>query len=112
MNSFIGSYEKNQKACNDINTSYGQSGQLEPGDASALRAAGFEQQAQQCERLRQMQQDQRLADQALASRENYQQARAQSAAWSEMGLLERLGHAPLTQDQIAANRERYGVTGK
>jgi DNA-binding transcriptional regulator YbjK len=89
-----------------------QSGQLEPGDASALRAAGFEQQAQQCERLQQMQQDQRLADQALASRENYQQARAQSAAWSEMGLLERLGHAPLTQDQIAANRERYGVTGK
>ena len=46
------------------------SGQLQPGDAGALRAAGLEQQAQQCEALGQMQQDQRLADQALSSREN------------------------------------------
>tara|TARA_B100001057_G_C22183456_1_gene694092 strand:+ start:66 stop:533 length:468 start_codon:yes stop_codon:yes gene_type:complete len=89
-----------------------QSGQLEPGDAGALRAAGFEQQAQQCERLQQLQQDQRLADQALASRQNYEAERQRFANYNEMGLLERLAHAPLTQDQIAANRKRYGVTGK
>ena len=88
------------------------SGQLQPGDAAALRAAGFEQQAQQCERLGQFQQDQRLADQALSSRENYQQAIARSAEWQQMGILERMGHQPLTPEQIAANRRRYGVTGQ
>ena len=87
------------------------SGQLQPGDAAALRAADFEQQAQQCERLGQFQQDQRLADQALSSRENYQQAIARSAEWQQMGILERMGHQPLTPEQIAANRRRYGVTG-
>ena len=88
------------------------SGTLQPGDAGALRAAGFEVQAQQCERLGQAQQDQRIADQALSSRENYQQAMARNAAWGEMGLLQRLGHEPLSAEQIAANRRRYGVTGQ
>ena len=88
------------------------SGQLQPGDAGALRAAGYEQQAQQCERVGQMQQDQRMADQALSSRENYQEAMARSAQWQQMGLLERMGHQPLTPEQIAANRRRYGMTGQ
>ena len=87
------------------------SGQLQPGDAAALRAAGFEQQAQQCERLGQLQQDQRLVDQARVDRENYQQQLARSAEWQQMGILERMGHQPLTPEQIAANRRRYGVTG-
>ena len=85
-----------------------QSGQLQPGDAGVLRAAGYEEQAQYCERLQQRQTDQRLADQALASRKNYEAERQRSANYSEMGLLERLGHAPLTPDQIAENRKRYG----
>ena len=85
------------------------SGQLQPGDAAALRASGLEEQAQYCERLQQIQTDQRLADQALASRQNYEAERKRYANYSEMGLLERLGHAPaLTPDQIAANRRRYG----
>ena len=88
------------------------SGQPQPGDAGALRAAGYEQQAQQCERLGQMQQDQRMADQALSSRENYQKAMARSAVWQQMGILDRMGHQPLTPEQIAANRRRYGVTGQ
>ena len=88
------------------------SGQLQPGDAGALRAAGYEQQAQQCERLGQMQQDQRLVDQALASRQSYEQELKRSAQWKEMGILERMGHQPLTPEQIAANRRRYGVTGQ
>ena len=63
------------------------SGQLQPGDVSVLRAAGYEQQAQECERLGQMQRDQRIADQALSSRENYQQAMACSAQWQTMVFL-------------------------
>ena len=88
------------------------SGQLQAGDAGALRAAGYEQQAQQCERLGQMQQDQRLVDQSLASREHYQQEMQRTAEWQQMGVLERMGHQPLTPEQIAANRRRYGVTGQ
>ncbi len=85
------------------------SGQLQPGDAAALRASGLEEQAQYCERLQQLQTDQRIADQALASRQNYEAERQRYARYSEMGLLERLGRAPaLTPDQIAANRRRYG----
>ena len=81
---------------------------LQPGDAGALRAAGFEEQAQQCERLGAAAQDQRMAEQIARSREVYAQERQRYARYNEMGLLERLGHAPLTPDQIAANRRRYG----
>lgn len=53
-----------------------------------------------------------MADQVLSSRENYQQAMARSAQWSEMGILERLGHEPLTPQQIADNRRRWGIKGR
>ena len=84
------------------------SGQLQPGDAAALRASGLEEQAQQCERLGEMQQSQRIADQTLASRQNYEQERARFAAYNEQGLLARMLNNPLTPDQIAVNRRRYG----
>ena len=87
-------------------------GQLQAGDAGALRAAGYEQQAQQCERLGQMQQDQRLVDQSLASRKNYEQEMARTAEWQQMGVLERMGHQPLSQEQIQAYRRQYGVSGR
>ena len=51
--------------------------------------------------------DQQLVDQTQQSQESYQAAMARSAAWSEAGLFERLGHQPLTPEQIAANRRRY-----
>ena len=89
-----------------------QSGQLQTGDAGALRAAGYEQQARQCERLQQFQQDQRMAEQALDAHENYVHAMVRSAEWQQMGILARKGHEPLTPEQIAANRRRYGVTGQ
>ena len=88
------------------------SGQLQPGDAGALRAAGYEQQAQQCERLGQMQQDQHMADQALSSRENYNEAMARSKAWSEAGILARMGHTPLDPQVIADNRRKWGIKGR
>ena len=86
-------------------------GQLQPGDAGALRAAGFETQAQQCERLGQVQQDQRMADQIVHSRAVYEQAMERTAAWQEMGLLERMTRTQLTPEQIDRNRRRYGISG-
>ena len=58
-----------------------------------------------------MQQDQRVADQALSSRENYEQAMQRTAEWQQMGVLLRMGHEPLIPEQIAANPRRDGVTG-
>ena len=84
-------------------------GQLQPGDAGALRAAGFETHVQQCERLGQAQQDQRMADQISHSRAVYKQDMQRVAEWKEMGLLERMIREPLSPDQIAANRRRYGL---
>ena len=43
------------------------SGQLQPGDAGALGAAWFELQAQQAERLGQLQQDQRMASSVVVA---------------------------------------------
>ena len=88
------------------------SGQLQGSDVPHLRAAGLEYEAQQLEQQVQRQMDQRMADQALSSRENYQQAMARNAQWSEMGVLERMGHAPLTPQQIADNRRRWGIKGR
>ena len=56
--------------------------------------------------------DQRMVDQALSSRENYQQAMARSKAWNESGILARMGHTPFTPDQIAENHKRFGITGR
>ena len=88
------------------------SGQLQPGDASALRAAGFELQAQQAERLQQLQQDQRMADQALSSRENYEQAMQRTAEWQQMGVLARMAHEPMSPQQVQYYRRKYGVRGQ
>ena len=83
-------------------------GQLQPGDAGVLIAA-YESQAQQCERLGQVQQDQRMADQVAYSRAVHKQDMQRVAEWKEMGLLERMIREPLSPDQIAANRLRYGL---
>ena len=88
------------------------SGQLQASDIPHLRAAGLEYEAQQLEQQSQRLMDQRMAAQALSSRENYVQAMARSSQWSEMGILERMGHQPLTPEQIADNRRRYGITGR
>ena len=88
------------------------SNQLQAGDVQHLRSAGLEWEAQELERRVQREMDQRMADQALSSRENYQQAMAKNRAWSEMGILERMGHQPLPPEVIAANRRRWGITGQ
>ena len=88
------------------------SGQLQASDIPHLRAAGLEYEAQQLEQQAQRLMDQRMADQALSSRENYQQAMARNAQWAQMGVLERMGHQPLSPEVIAENRRRWGITGR
>ena len=88
------------------------SGQLQASDIPHQRAAGLEYEAQQLEQQVQRQMDQRMADQALSARENYQQAMARNAQWAQMGVLERMGHQPLTPQEIADDRRRWGITGR
>ena len=53
-----------------------------------------------------------MADQALSSRENYNEAMARSKAWSESGILARMGHTPLDPQVIAENRRKWGIKGR
>lgn len=85
------------------------SNQLQANDVQHLRSAGLEWEAQEIERRVQQHADQRMADQALASQQSYQQEMAKSKAWSEMGILERIGHEPMSPEQIQANRARWGI---
>jgi len=88
------------------------SGQLQGSDIPHLRAAGLEYEAQQLEQQTQRQMDQRMADQALSSRENYNEAMARSKAWSDSGILARMGHTPLDPQVIAENRRKWGIKGR
>ena len=88
------------------------SGQLQASDIPHLRAAGLEYEAVQLEQQSQRLMDQRMADQALSSRENYVQAMARSKAWNESGILARMGHTPLDPQVIAENRRKWGITGR
>lgn len=89
-----------------------QSGQMQASDAQVLRSAGFEQQAQECERLSQLENSKRMDEQIAQSRVVYEQQLQRSAEWSQMSYQERLAQTPLSADQIAANRRLYGVTGE
>ena len=88
------------------------SGQLQASDIPHLRAAGLEYEAQQLEQQTQPLMDQRMADQALSSRQNYQEAMARSKAWSDSGILARMGHTPLDPQVIAENRRKWGIKGR
>ena len=88
------------------------SGQLQGSDVPHLRAAGLEAEAQQLEQRVQQQMDQRMADQALSSRENYEQAMQRTAQWQEMGVLARMAHEPMSPQQDQYYRRKYGVRGQ
>ena len=86
------------------------SGQLQGSDVPHLRAVGLEYEAVQLEQRVQQQMDQRMADQALSSRENYQQAIARSKAWSESGILARMGQASIDPAVAARIRCMWGIS--
>ena len=46
------------------------------------------------------------------SRQVQAQAAERNRQWSEMGLLQRLGHEPLSQQQIQANCRKWGIKGQ
>ena len=73
-------------------------------------APGLEVQAQQCERLRQAQTDQAMADHIAHSRAVYEHEMERTSAWQEMGVLARMAHEPMSPQQIAASRRRYGIS--
>ena len=86
------------------------SAQLQASDIPHLRAAGLEYEAQELER--QMERRPLTAgEQTLVSRQNFEQERARFAAFQEQGLLGRMLNNPLTPEQIAANRRKYGIKG-
>lgn len=87
------------------------SAQLQASDIPHLRAAGLEYEAQELERQMEREEAQRIGEQTLASRQNFEQERARYAAYQEQGLLGRMLNNPLTPDQIAANRRKYGIKG-
>ena len=51
-----------------------------------------------------------MAEQSAYSRAVYEQAMKHTAVRQEMSLLVRMTHAPLTLEQIARNRRRYGLS--
>jgi len=88
------------------------SGQLQPGDADALRAAGFEAQAQYAEALGQAQQDQRMADQIAHSRAVHEAEMQRTADWQSRGILGRMAAEPMSPQQVQYYRRKYGVRGQ
>ena len=43
---------------------------------------------------------------------DYVQAMARNAQWNQMGVLERMGHQPLSPEVIAENRRKWGIKGR
>ena len=83
------------------------SGQLQGSDVFRLGQLVLVRAAQQLEQQPHQQMDQRMAGQALSSRENYKEAMARSKAWSESRILARMGHTPI-DPALSANRRKWG----
>ena len=55
---------------------------------------------------------QRMNQRIDESRQVQQQDAQKREQWQSMGLLERLGHQPLSPEVIAANRRKWGIKGR
>ena len=53
-----------------------------------------------------------MADQISHWRQVYDHAMQRNADWQSRGILERMAHEPLRQEQIQGYRRQYGVRGK
>ena len=51
-----------------------------------------------------------MADQALSYCENYKQAMARSKAWSDSGILARMGQTLIDPAVAARNRRKWGIS--
>ena len=81
-------------------------------DADALQAAGFQWEADELRRKADIAELQRMNQRIDESRQVQAQAAERNRQWSEMGILERRGHEPLSPQQIQANRRRWGIKGQ
>ena len=85
-------------------------GELQAQDIAHLRNAGLEWEAKELEKRVSLQQDQRLADQAASSRENFIREQQRAAEWAQMGILARMGHQPIDPAVAARNRAKWGIS--
>ena len=78
----------------------------------ALQAAGLQWEADELRRKAGIAEMQRMNERIDESRQVQAQAAERNRQWSEMGILQRLGHEPLSQEQIQANRRKWGIKGQ
>ena len=92
----------------DVQTRLNKS-ELLPRDAKALREAGYEHYARECEAVAAKVDDLRLQQDAEAGRKRFLEEKKAQEAWNALPL----GHplkAP-SQEQIAQSRKQWGITG-
>ena len=87
-------------------------GQNIQSDADALQTAGFQWEADELRRKADVAEMQRMNQRIDESRQVQQQHAQKREQWQSMGLLERLGHQPLSPEVIAANRRKWGIKGR
>ena len=87
-------------------------GQNIASDADALQAAGFQWEADELRRKADIAEMQRINERIDESRLLQQQDAQKREQWQSMGLLERLGHAPIDPAVAAANRRKWGIKGR
>ena len=86
-------------------------GQNIASDADALQAAGLRE-ADELRRKAGIAEMQRMNERIDESRQVQQQAAQRREEWQSMGILERMGHQPLSPEVIARNRREWGITGQ
>ena len=87
-------------------------GQNIASDADALQAAGLQWEADELRRKAGIAEMQRMNERIDESRQVQQQAAQRREEWQSMGILERMGHQPLSPEVIARNRRNWGITGQ
>ena len=87
-------------------------GQNIASDAEALQAAGLQWEADELRRKAGIAEMHRMNERIDESRQVQQQAAQRREEWQSMGILERMGHQPLSPEVIARNRRNWGITGQ
>ena len=87
-------------------------GQNIPSDAYALQAAGVRWEADEIRRKADDAEMQRMNQRIDESRQVQQHAAQKREEWASMGLLQRMGHEPMTSEKVAHYRRLHGVSGQ
>ena len=75
-------------------------------------AAGLQWEADELRRKAGIAEMQRMNERIDESRQVQQQAAQRREEWQSMGILERMGHQPLSPEVISRNRREWGITGQ